>query len=65
MLGSGNSVAAKMKQVGDRAADCNEAVAMPGRFETHHPTLSSSRCEMRILGAIVQALVRTMLDAPD
>lgn len=51
----------EMKKVGDLAVNRDETLTLPRRFEAHHPPLSSQR-QMRIFCAVVQALVRAMLD---
>lgn len=53
----------EMKEVGDLAMNRDETLTLPRRFEAHHPPLSSPQRKMRISGAVVQPLVRSMLNA--
>jgi hypothetical protein len=53
----------EMKEVGDLAVNRDETLTLARRFETHHPPLSPPQRQMRIFGAVVQPLVRSMLNA--
>ncbi len=53
----------EMKEVGDLAVNRDETLTLPRLFEADDPPPSSSQRKMRIFGAVVQSLVRSMLNA--
>jgi hypothetical protein len=62
-MGSGEMVARIVKQVGNRTVDGNKTLTLSARLEPLHGPLATSNGKVGILGAVVQALVRPMLDA--
>ncbi len=60
----GNVVTAELEEVVDPVVAGEEALGVPGRLEALHLPLSSSRRLVRVLDAIVQSLVPTVLDTP-
>lgn len=62
MFSSARLVAVKMEEVGDRAVDGDEALALPCRLEPDEASFSSSNSQMRILRPVIQTLMRTLLD---
>ena len=65
MIGGGEIFPMEMKEVGDLAVNRDETLTLACRFEAHHPSLSPPQRKMRIFGAVVQPLVRSMLNAGD
>jgi len=63
MIGGSEMFAKAMKEVGDLAVNRDGTLTLPRRFEAHHPPLRPSQRQMRISGAVVQPLVRSMLNA--
>lgn len=66
MIGGSEMFSMKLEEIGDLTVGCwDETLALSRRFEPHHALFSSSHRKVRVLRAIVQAFVRTMLDAGD
>lgn len=52
----------EVKELRDLAMNGYETLTSPRRFEAHHLSLLSPHRKMRIFGAVVQLLVRSMLN---
>jgi hypothetical protein len=57
------SVSAGLEVTVDKRVSGEEILGLPGRFESLHLPLSSSRRSMRVLGPIIQISALSMLDA--
>ncbi|MCY1370601.1 hypothetical protein D9M69_576990 [compost metagenome] len=63
MVGGWNVVAGNMKEVGNRVVHGSEALKVSCRFEALHDPFPPSDWLMGVFRPIVQAVMRTMLDA--
>lgn len=65
MIGCGMMFSMKIKEIADQIVVSGETLGLARRFEPHPALFSSSRTELGLLCAIVQAFTHAMLNARD
>ena len=63
MVCGGQVFPVKKKEIGNLAVSWDETLTLARGSESHHTSLASSHGEMRILGPIIEAFVRAVLNA--